>query len=98
MELKRLWVAAIAAVFAISGIASILIQQQPGAVDAVDVSDDRDPALRREADDAPALEVVDDDDRGDGDDTAGDDGTSGGDNTGGSTNTGDATGGGDTTD
>jgi hypothetical protein len=82
MELKRLAVSTLAAVFAISGIGSILwMQHQPRTVDAVELIDDDQPAVRRQDDDSPVLEVVDDE-RGDGDDTAGDDGTSGGANTG----------------
>ncbi len=83
MGLKRVTVAAFAAVFAISGIGSILVlNSQPGVVDAIDLTD-QDPAIRRQDDDGPSLEVVDDDDTpGDGDGTAGDDGTSGGANTG----------------
>ena len=84
MDLKRLTVSALAAVFALSGIGSILlINHQPRAVEAVELSDDdRDPGFRRQDDDGFVLEVVDDDDRGDGDDTAGDDGTNRGANTG----------------
>ena len=81
MELKRLSVAAIAAVFALSGIASLLVQSQPSPVDAVEL-DGPDPAFRRQDDDQPVLEVIEDESKGDGDNTAGDDGTSGGNNTG----------------
>ena len=102
MDVKRLTVSALAAVFAISGIGSILwMNHQPGAVEAIELSDDeRVPAIRRPDDDGSVLEVVDDDDdRGDGDDTAGDDGSSGGNNTGdGDRTAGDDTGAGDTTD
>jgi len=94
MELRRTLIATLAAIFAISGIGSILVmQQQPDVVDAIElVGDDRDTMNRRPDDDAPILEAVDDDDdaddsvgglsaTGDGDATAGDDGTSGGANT-----------------
>jgi hypothetical protein len=82
MGLKRLAVSALAAVFALSGIGSILVMNhQPSVVDAVDLTGEE-PAIRRQDDDGRALEVVDDDDvHGDGDATKGDDGTSGGDNT-----------------
>ena len=85
MDIKRITVSALAAVLAVSGIGSILIQSQPQPVDAVELSDDREPAVRRPDDDAAPLIAVDDDDagpKGDGDRTAGDDGTSGGNNTG----------------
>jgi hypothetical protein len=87
MELKRITLAAAAAVFAVSGIGSILVLQgQPRSVDAIDLSDD--PAIRRPEDNGPALELVDDDDSlGDGDDTNGDDGSAGGANTGDGDNT-----------
>jgi hypothetical protein len=80
MGLKRFTVAALAAVLALSGIGSILVMQhQPLNVDAVEL----DPAIRRQDDDGPTLELVDDDvSGGDGDDTTGDDGTNGGANTG----------------
>jgi hypothetical protein len=93
MELKRFAASALAAVFALSGIGSILVmQQQPRSVDAVELSPaDLDPAIRRDDDDATALEVVHDDDSGDGDDATGDGGTAAGNNTGnaGGANTGD---------
>ncbi len=79
MGLKRLTVSALAAVLALSGIGSILVMQhQPASVDAVELER----AIRRQDDDGPALQVVDDDAQGDGDDTTGDDGTNGGANTG----------------
>ena len=90
--------AALAAVLALSGLGSILLlPQQPGAVEAVDLTrqaDDRDPANRRDDDDV-RLEVAEDDSdepTGDGDNTAGNDGTGGGNNTADDT----STGGGDT--
>ena len=84
MGLKRLTVSALAAVLALSGIGSILVMQhQPLNVEAVEL----DPAIRRQDDDGPTLQVVDDDAEGDGDDTAGNDGTSGGNNTGDGDNT-----------
>ena len=114
MELKRITIAAAAAILAVSGIGSILVLQgQPVPVQAIDLTDD-DPAIRRDELDGPALEAVDDDDAGgdddddatdnddtgDGDSTRGDDGTSGGNNTGDGDDTGDDTntGAGDTTD
>jgi hypothetical protein len=84
MGLKRLTVSALAAVLALSGIGSILVMQhEPAGVDAVELE----PAIRRQDDDGPTLQVVDDDAEGDGDNTAGDDGTSGGNNTGDGDNT-----------
>jgi hypothetical protein len=83
MEMKRLAASTLAAIVAISGIGSILwMQHQPGAVDAVELTDTDERAIRRQDDEGPVLQVVDDDTRGDGDSTKGDDGTSGGDNTG----------------
>ena len=95
MGLKRLTVSALAAVLAMSGIGSILVMQhQPAGVDAVELE----PAIRRQDDDGPSLQVVDDAE-GDGDDTTGDDGTNGGANTGDGDNTGgnDGTSGGNNT-
>ncbi len=90
MAVRKVAAAGVAAVFALSGIGSVLImQQQPSTVEAIDLSDD-DSAIRREQDDGPALEVADDRDdddtnggnTGDGDGTDGNDGTNGGNNTG----------------
>jgi hypothetical protein len=84
MDTKRLAVSALAAILAIGGIGSILVNNRPQPVDAVEL-DDRDPAIRRLDDDANELVAVDDDDaapKGDGDRTRGNDGTSGGANTG----------------
>ena len=86
-------VAVVAAVLGLSGLTSILLMQhQPGTVDAVDLRgseeqarDDREPAVRPDDDDGriEAADADDDDEpTGDGDDTAGDDRTSGGANTG----------------
>jgi hypothetical protein len=100
MEMKRLAASTLAAIVAISGIGSILwMQHQPGAVDAVELTDTDERAIRSQDDEGPVLQVVDDDTRGDGDDTTGDDGTSGGDNTGDgdSTKGDDGTSGGDNT-
>src|SRR5687768_8443128 len=89
MELKRITIAAAAAILAVSGIGSIFVLQgQPAPVQAIDLTDDdRDPAIRRDEDDGTALESVDDDDDDATDDDATDndatdDGTSGGNNTG----------------
>jgi hypothetical protein len=90
MDLKRIAISALAGVFAVGGIGSIVsLQQQPSSTRAVELPGD-DPAIRREDDVGPNLEVVGDDDgvgdgdsnTGNGDATDGDDGTSGGANTG----------------